>query len=155
MRPVAWVVPRAARAIGRGEVYSPGARRDSYLAAATFEENTLTTCPEQFAYMQRQVRQDPRLALGGPSLHWLHEALEEIRALRRAPPPRLPVLTGLGSNELVVDPDAILTLGRMMPNGRVAVFDGARHELLMERPEVRDAFLAAAIELFETARAPV
>jgi lysophospholipase len=153
MRPVAWAVPRAARAIGRGEVYSPGAQRDSYLAAAAFEENTLTTCPDQFAYMQRQVRQDPRLALGGPSLHWLHEALEEIRALRRAPPPRLPVLTGVGSNELVVDPGAILTLGRMMPNGRVTVFEGARHELLMERPEVRDAFLASAVALFETARA--
>ena len=59
----------------------------------------------------------------------------------------------MGSNELVVDPGAILTLGRMMPNGRVTVFEGARHELLMERPEVRDAFLASAVALFETARA--
>jgi lysophospholipase len=41
----------------------------------------------------------------------------------------------------------------MMPNGRVTVFEGARHELLMERPEVRDAFLASAVALFETARA--
>jgi lysophospholipase len=153
MRPVAWAVPRAARAIGRGELYSPGARRDSYLAAATFEENTLTTCPDQFAYMQRQVRGDPRLALGGPSLHWLHEALEEIRFLRRSTPPALPVLTALGSDEQVVDPDAVATLARRMPNGRFTVFDGARHELLMERPEVRGAFLDAALRLFETAPA--
>ena len=65
MRPVAWAVPRAARAIGRGEVYSPGAQRDSYLAAAAFEENTLTTCPDQFAYMQRQVRRTHASPLGG------------------------------------------------------------------------------------------
>jgi lysophospholipase len=155
MRPVAWAVPRAARAIGRGEVYSPGAKRDSYLAAADFAENTLTTCPEQFAYMQRQVRADPRLALGGPSLHWLHEALEEIRALRRAPPPRLPALTAVGSRELVVDREAILSLGGRMPNGRVTVYDGARHELLMERAEVRGAFLAASVELFRMARETV
>ena len=153
MRPVAWAVPRAARALGRGEVYSPGAQRDSYLAAAAFEANTLTTCPQQFAYMQRQVQADPRLALGGPSLHWLHEALEEIRALRRAAPPRLPALTGVGSDELVVDPSAIRTIGQRMPNGRVTIFDRARHELLMERAEVRDAFLGASVALFEAARA--
>ncbi len=152
MRPVAWAVPRAARAIGRGEVYSPGAQRDSYLASAAFEGNTLTTCPDHFAYMQRQVRHDERFALGGPSIHWLHEALEEIRALRRAPLPALPVLTGVGSDEMVVDPAAISALARRWTGSRFTRFDGARHELLMERSEVRDRFLDATVELFQSAR---
>jgi lysophospholipase len=151
MRPVAWAVPRAARALGRAEVYSPGAQRDSYLASAAFEGNTLTTCPDQFAYMQRQVRHDDRFALGGPSIHWLHEALTEIAAFRRAALPQLPVLTALGSDELVVDADAVATLARRWPGGRFTVFDGARHELLMERAEVREAFLDAACRLFESA----
>jgi alpha-beta hydrolase superfamily lysophospholipase len=42
-----------------------------------------------------------------------------------------------------------------MPNGRVTVYDGARHELLMERAEVRGAFLAASVELFRMARETV
>jgi lysophospholipase len=152
MRPVAWAVPRAARALGRGEVYSPGAQRDSYLASAAFDGNTLTTCPDQFAYMQRQVRHDGRFALGGPSLHWLHEALEEIRALRAAPLPALPVFTGLGADEMVVDPVAVSALARKWERGRFALFDGARHELMMEREEVRRPVLDAMIDLFESAR---
>lgn len=151
MRPVAWAVPRAARALGRAEVYSPGAQRDSYLASAAFEGNTLTTCPDQFAYIQRQVRHDDRFALGGPSIHWLHEALTEIAAFRKVALPQLPVLTGLGSDEMVVDADAVATLARRWPGGRFTVFDGARHELLMERAEVRDAFLDAACRLFDSA----
>jgi lysophospholipase len=152
MRPVAWAVPRAARAIGRGEVYSPGAQRDSYLASAAFEGNTLTTCPDHFAYMQRQVRHDDRFALGGPSIHWLHEALVEIRALRRAPLPAVPVLTGVGGDEIVVDPAAVAALARRWTGIRFTRFDGARHELLMERPDVRGRFLDAALDLFEAAR---
>jgi lysophospholipase len=151
MRPVAWAVPRAARAIGRGEVYSPGAQRDSYLASAAFEGNTLTTSPDQFAYIQRQARHDDRFALGGPSIHWLHEALEEIRALRRAPLPALPVLTGIGSDEMVVDTGAIAALARRWTGSRFTRFDGARHELLMERAEVRDRFLDATVGLFRAA----
>lgn len=152
MRPVAWAVPRAARAIGRAEVYSPGAQRDSYLASAEFEGNTLTTCPDQFAFMQRQVRHDGRFALGGPSLHWLHEALEEIRALRRAPLPALPVFTGLGAEEMVVDPAAVTALARRWKRGRFTLYDGARHELLMEREEIRKPVLDAVLDLFESAR---
>ena len=152
MRPVAWAVPRAARAIGRAEVYSPGAQRDSYLASAEFEGNTLTTCPDQFAYMQRQARHDLRFALGGPSLHWLHEALEEIRALHRAPLPALPVFTGLGGDEMVVDPAAVSTLARRWERGRFALYDGARHELLMERDEVRKVVLDEMLGLFDAAR---
>lgn len=153
MRPVAWAVPRAARAVGRGEVYSPGAQRDSYLATAAFEGNTLTTCPDQFAYMQRQVRHDNRFALGGPSIHWLHEALEEIRVLRRAPLPAVPALTGIGSDETVVDPVAITALARRWSGSRFTRFDGARHELFMERAEVRDRFLDATVDLFREGRA--
>jgi len=152
MRPVAWAVPRAARAIGRGEVYSPGAQRDSYLASAVFEGNTLTTCPDHFAYMQRQVRHDERFALGGPSIHWLHEALEEIRVLRRASLPALPVLTGIGSDETVVDPVAIAALAARWTGSRFTRFDAARHELFMERSEVRDRFLDATFDLFLDAR---
>ncbi|MGI1663483.1 alpha/beta fold hydrolase [Palleronia sp. KMU-117] len=151
MRPVAWVLPRTARALGRAEVYSPGAQRNSYLASAAFEGNTLTTCPDQFAYMQRQVRHDERFALGGPSIHWLHEALTEIAAFRRIELPDLPVLTGLGSGDMVVDGGAVAALARRWPGSRFTVFDGARHELLMERAEVRGPFLEAAVELFESA----
>ena len=148
-RPVAWTVPRMARAIGRGEIYTPGANRLSYLASAEFEDNTLTTDADQFASMKRQVLHSPEFALGGPSLHWLHEALEEVGRLAGATLPPVPALTAIGSLEAIVDPVAIRRLATRWPSCRIREFEGARHELLMERAEVRGAFLDMIGDLFD------
>jgi lysophospholipase len=148
LRPIAWSVPRVARAIGQGEKFAPGTPRDSYLATAAFEGNTLTTDPQQFAFMQRQTQHDSRFALGGPSLHWLHEALEECRALSSVSLPSVPALAAVGSDESIVDQAAIRTLADRWPECVFRRFDGAQHELLMERPEVRDVFISDMADLF-------
>lgn len=143
LRPIATFLPIAALRLGMGEHYAPGAQKTSYIATSGFDGNTLTTDPDEYAYMQRQVLYDPQFALGGPSLQWLHEALTELRDLRAATPPAIPTVTAVGTDEAIVDPQAIRQIMGKWSGGEVLTYQGGRHELLMERPEIRGAFIGA------------
>lgn len=147
-RPIAWGVSWIGHALGHGARYTPGTGAASYVAETTFETNLLTTDEEMFDWMQRQTREHPELSLGGPSLTWLFAALREMRSLRAATPPARPALTFVGTEEQIVDPAAIRSVMRRWPGGRLDIAQDARHELLMERPEVRERFLDAAVAHF-------
>ena len=149
VRPVAWALSSASRGLGQGHQYAPGTSATTYVAEAPFADNVLTTDPAMYAFMQRQLRQHPELALGGPSLHWLNEALRECLELRRRPAPDLPCLAVLGAQERVVDPRPIH--GRMAhwPKGRLEIIPGAEHEVMMEKPATRKRFFDAACALFD------
>ena len=152
LRPVAWSISWAGRSVGLGHRYAPGTGATSYVGVAPFEGNLLTGDAEMYRYMARQTVERPELALGGPSLHWLLEALNETRALRRRAPPTTPVHCAVGSEERIVDVQAIHDVMRHWQQGRLDVIDGARHEVLMETPEIRRQFLDAAASLFERHR---
>lgn len=137
LRPAAWALSFAARHIGLGQSYAPGTGGTAYAGATAFDENLLTGDPDMLAWLAHQVGTHPELALGGPSLHWLSEALLECRRLEAVPSPALPCLTLLGSAERVVDPAPIHRRMKTWPGGRLAILPGARHEALMETPRRR------------------
>ncbi|MBK1634691.1 alpha/beta fold hydrolase [Rhodovulum adriaticum] len=156
LRPVAWTLSAASRPLGLGGRYTPGKAGDGVLLDNAFEGNDLTTDPEMFAHMRRQLTRYPELAVSGPSLAWLHEALRESRQLIRAPVPDLPVLTWLGTDERIVCPEAIRVRMDDWPEGRLELIRGARHEVMMERPEIRARVFDQAAEHFLAhARQPV
>lgn len=144
-RPVAAVLPTIARAFGQHERYAPGTRPTSYLFETGFEGNLLTTDPDHFGYFSRQIREEPGFALGGPSVHWFGEARKEMARLARLPRPAQPVLTFLGTREEIVLPSAVHRMHRGWSDGRLEIFEGARHELMMEAPEHRDRFLSESL----------
>ncbi len=152
MRPVAWTLTSVARAVRMGHVLTPGQAVETYILRAPFEENHLTSDPETYAYMQRQLREHPDLALGGPSLQWLGAALTEMRALARRPAPPVPTLAFLGTEEEIVEPAPIRRRMTTWPRGRLEVIAGARHEVLMERPETRRRIMDQLAEHFRAAR---
>lgn len=147
-RVLGWGLSTLARASGQGLRYVPGPRADMRLDTMTFETNVLTTDRAAFGQMQAQVRAVPALALGAPSLGWLNAALRETRALARLPSPAVPALAAVGTLEKVVDPAAIDARMARWPGGRLLRYPAAEHELLMERPEVRDEFVAQVLEHF-------
>jgi len=134
--------------IGLGNRPPPGQTLESQLVAEPFEGNDLTSDRATWDFMKAQIDRYPDLALGGPSLYWLRAALLETARLSPKPPPDVPVLTYLGSNERVVSPAAIRRRMACWPGGRLEIVPGAEHEIMMERAEVRDAFLAEAHALF-------
>jgi lysophospholipase len=95
------------------------------------------------------LRAHPELALGGPSMTWVNEALFETRALARLPAPNLPCLCVTGENERIVDVADIRAQMAKWPGGRLIIEARAEHEIMMERPEIRTRFFDLAAALFD------
>lgn len=150
MRPVAWVVSGLARATGLGALYAPSTSSETYILRNTFAENDLTHDADNYAYMQNQVQQYPALGLGGPSLRWLNEALLETRDMTRQSPPDVPALIGLGADESIVNPQAIRSYAQKWPKGKLLELPGAKHELLMETPAIREDLIAHISAFFQS-----
>ncbi|MCV2868384.1 alpha/beta hydrolase [Defluviimonas sp. WL0002] len=149
LRPTAWFLSSAARTMRQGHRYAPGTSAATYVADAAFENNFLTRDRAMWNFARAQIAAHPELGLGGPSLHWLNEALVETRRLRSRAAPDVPCYAGLGTHERIVDPIAVDELMSRWPNGQLDLFDGAEHELLLELPEVRDRFMERTIALFD------
>lgn len=142
------LVATLARPFGAGTGFAPTTGPDG-LAAMAFEGNNLTTDPAQFTRMQAQAVAEPLFSLGGPTLHWLGAALREMRALAALPAPAVPAIFGLGGDEAIVSPAAIRARVAGWATAALAEYPGARHELTMERAEVRGDFLSRALALFD------
>lgn len=148
LRPLAWGLSWAARQVGQGWRYAPTTGPFTYLETAAFAGNTLTTDPDMYSYMQRQLTRYPELGLGGPSLHWLFEALAELRALARRPSPDIPCVTFIGSNERIVDIGPVHRRMADWAGGRLEVIAGAEHEVLMETRQIRARILDVLQDLY-------
>jgi lysophospholipase len=129
---------RIANSIGFGQRLMPGTNAGPTPLVVGFEGNALTSDAETFAWCVAQITAHPELALGGPSVQWTRAALEEMARLFIAPLPSLPVLVFLGTAESVVSPSIIRTQVRQMKQGTLVTLEGARHEILMERPAILD-----------------
>jgi len=146
--PLAWMSAIAAPLPGLGGKLTPRTTLDHALYVDAFEGNTLTTDREMWDFMRRQLDTHPDLTLGGPTLRWLRAALFETRALGRLAPPDIPAITFLGTSERIVEPGPIRRLMREWPGGRLELAENAEHEILMERPEIRDRFFTESLALF-------
>ena len=150
-RPVAWSVSSVSRALALGYRLAPRQEATPSVLACDFAGNALTSDGETWDWLRAQVTAVPELALGGPSLHWLNEALREMRRLMAGPAPDVPALALVGSEEAVVDPARIRRRLADWPGARLVTLPGARHELLMERPVLRGRALAEILGHFARA----
>ena len=148
VRPLVRTFAGVGMALGLGERRFPATGAGPYVLSADFDDNNLTRDRLMFDWMRRQLRAHPELGGGGPSVAWLAEALRETRALRTLPMPSLPCLTWAGSAERIVDLAAIRRVMADWPGGQLHIAPGARHEMMMELPPVREGFLDAAAAHF-------
>jgi lysophospholipase len=82
-------------------------------------------------------------------LRWLNEALREMRALHRHRAPRHPALCFVGGLETIVDPRRIEQRMAHWPGAQLKVVPQAKHEFMMELPEIREDFYRETIAHFE------
>lgn len=137
--------------LGRGDRRAPTTPKRGYLLESPFEGNNLTNDPGHWAYMRDQVQAEPRYALAGPSVHWVREAVAECRWLLTQPPRALPMLTGFGTAESIVSKIAIRQRMAHWPGGDLLEIPGARHELMMERDDLRSLFETQMLAHFDRA----
>ena len=127
----------------------PGAGIEFRLWENPFDNNELTRDGETYGWMQAQVAAQPELRLGAPSLRWVAAALSELADLHQLPSPDVSAFCGLGTREMLVSAPAIKARMSDWHNGKLVIYDGALHELLMEQPETRNAFLRETVALFD------
>lgn len=147
-RPMAWGLALLGPVFGLGDRLTPRANPDHKLIAGRFEGNDLTTDRAMWDFVKTQLDRYPDLALGGPTIVWFRAMLIETARLRRLAPPQVPALTFLATRERIVDADRIRRLMARWPNGRLESVEGAEHELMMERPEIRTRFFDEAAAFF-------
>lgn len=152
LRPVAVLVGALSAPLGLGARYAPTTGPQSYLQQVPFLGNVLTSDREMWDYMLGQVREVPELALGGPSIAWLHAAMQECAALSVQPAPDLPAICALGTAEKVVDVAPIHLRMAGWAKGQLDLYPGAEHEIMMEGPAVRARFFDRAVALFDANR---
>ncbi len=155
MRPVAWALSALAQKIGFGHLYTPGTSRQSYVLDEKFADNKLTNDRPMYDYMIDQVRTQPDLGLGGPSMGWLIEALKATRQMQRHASPNIPCLTFYGSQEAIVDVPRIEDRMARWPNGTLLRIEGAHHEVLMDTPDIRADITRKLCDHFDKAAAAI
>lgn len=151
VEPLAVTLSRLAHQSGQGHRLTPTTTRISYVLHAPFRGNLLTRDPDMYHWMRQHLTTHPDLALGGPSLTWLHAAFTELKALARLPSPPIPALIALGSAERIICPRAIRQRLRNWGAARLDLYRRAEHEVMMETPAHRDRFHTSAVALFASA----
>lgn len=136
-RPLVQAMAMGSKSMGLGTEFAPGTGPLNYLQTHGYEGNVLTSSSESWDYLYRMVEKHPGLEIGGPSMHWLYEALNETKELAKLPAPPCVVLALIGSEEKVVERKDIINYMEKWPRGQVAIVTGARHEILMETPGIR------------------
>lgn len=152
MRTIAWLASGLSRKTGIDQTLAPGQVSESYVTRVDHSENTLTSDQAMFEFMQMQLREEPKLSLGGASLRWLNESLREMRTLSKMPSPDMPCCTFLGSDESIVDPTRIRSRMADWTGGALHLTDGAQHEVMLETLEIRTRVFDTTTAFFDQHR---
>lgn len=115
-----------------------------------FKQNPVTNDPGRYERCQCLVAEEPRLALAGPTVGWVAAAADVIEGFTQAQAlahVRIPILVASAADEMLVDNASHAAVVAQLPNARHIVIANAKHEILMERDEVRAQFWAAFDDL--------
>ncbi|MGV6849249.1 MAG: alpha/beta fold hydrolase [Marinibacterium sp.] len=151
LRPIAWALTTIAPMLGLGRLVSPSTRPENYVLVNPFEGNLLTRDPQMYNLLRDQVVRHPDLAIGGPTLTWLREALRATDLMAHRPSPNVPCLCVVGDNERIIDTDRVRTRMDHWRGGELLNVPEAEHEVMMERPEARQLVFDRAVRLFDRA----
>lgn len=144
--------PRGARLLaaaldvcGFGGSFIPAGGETS-VATKPFDGNPLTTDPVRYARTGDFIAAAPWLGLGDPTVGWVHAAFRAMDMFADANVPlriATPMLLALPATDAVTLTPVAERFAARLKAGRALVLPGARHEVLMERDEIRALFWAA------------
>lgn len=135
----------AMNAFGFGKSFVPGGGETS-ISTKPFAGNRLTGDARRYARNAAAAAALGAGAIGDPTVGWLHAA---FRLMTRLSDPRLPLgirlpalIVAAGADPICATP-ATERFAARLKAGHAIVIPGARHEILMERDEIREQFWAA------------
>lgn len=130
---------------GLGEMYAPGAGRNPP-SDDPFEGNAYSSDPRRYKRTADLVHTHEELAVGAPTVSWMYAALKSADELFDPDflsSITLPIMMLSASDDKVVSVQAVEDFASMARTVSHLSIPGARHEILMERDEIRSQFWAA------------
>lgn len=131
--------------LGFGKAFVPGGG-ETAIGTKPFKDNRLTGDPQRYARNSALSAAAADLAIGDPSIGWIHAAfqlMERLAAPSAALEVRVPTLVIAAGSDPVVSTPAIERFAARLKTGPALVLAGSRHEILMERDEIRTRFWGA------------
>jgi lysophospholipase len=134
--------------LGLSRMFVPGGGARDYTenGERDIAKNVLTSDPRRYARLVALCKAAPQLALGSPTVGWLraaHRAMDLLADPERVSQIRTPTLFIAAADDKVIANRPMELLAAQMRTADVVTLPTARHEILMERDAVRDAFWAA------------
>jgi len=111
-----------------------------------FEGNPLTSDEKRFRRDITTLNEFPDLRVGGPTFGWLFatlKSLDELQRWPRAQGPSCPTMIIAAGEDRVVNNKGTLAFINRVRGISFLTLAGSRHEILNERDEIREKFLAA------------
>jgi lysophospholipase len=143
-------IPRFARTLvwlGQGRRFIPGGGPRDYLSMLErFEGNVLTSDRKRHARTAAIIEAAPDLAVGDPTIGWVHAAFRFMRRFKNIEYTRrilTPVLILAAGADHLVDTAATEEFASRLKAGKCITLAHARHEILTERDPFRELFWAA------------
>ena len=130
---------------GFGRFYAPGNSRTP-ANSEPFEGNLLSADPERYQRTAALIADFGDLAIGGPTFSWIYAALKSAREICQpefVTRITLPILMLSASEDKIVSTRAVEDFAGIARTVTHIGIPGARHEILMERDEIRAQFWAA------------
>jgi len=131
--------------LGFGGFYAPGSGSEPQ-HARSFTNNPLTSDIDRYRLVGKLSAAAPELTIGGPTIHWVYAAcvaMDRLEARGFGLDIHVPILMVAGGIDPVISRQSIERLADRMKSAGQVLVAGARHEVLMERDELRDQFWAA------------
>ncbi|WP_194757505.1 alpha/beta fold hydrolase [Aliidiomarina indica] len=116
-----------------------------------FAENKLTHSEARYEHFSRMYTDFPQIRVGGPTTHWVTEALEAAeQCIAHAHKIEIPILVLSGTADKIVDPRGHQIFASRLTHekSRLKEIPGSYHEILMESDERRNMAIDAALEFF-------
>jgi lysophospholipase len=138
-----------------GETYIPNGRDWSEDMRKSDGTDIFSSDPLRDKVHNFWAKSDPVLQIGNPTYRWVVEGLNSCATLCKAATLQkitIPVLIATAGDDTIVDNAATAKCAAMIPNHVYLDIPGARHEILMEKDEYRNAFLSAFDKMVEEHR---
>jgi lysophospholipase len=131
--------------LGFGSQFVPGGGATS-IATKPFAGNLLTSDPVRYARNAAAAVALGDGAIGDPTISWMNAAFRFMQKFAEGRFPlevRVPTLVVAAGADPICATPVIERFAARLKAGHAIVLPGARHEILMERDEIRDEFWAA------------
>ncbi|MEM7046017.1 MAG: alpha/beta hydrolase, partial [Pseudomonadota bacterium] len=146
VRSIAWAAVR----IGLADRYTIGGHPFDP-AKEPFDGNVLTSDQERYQVRMDYFEDYPELRVGSVTMGWLDAAFRTVRCMGMAgylEQIKIPVLIAQGGKEALVDNAAMTEAANRLPNGELKTYPDAKHELFMEKDEIRHPLMNAVDDFF-------